>query len=156
MTMLIDLKMPNGLKFISIFKVLSFQLLLRVEGSSGRAQENIIPTPLVIETAWLGLADLILGMTLLLKKSSSLILQCVIAVASEVTLPRLSAIFPKHSCEEGVLKTKIIIIFSRDLLKGKVIVWNSSFLAQFILKSSSKIHYHPLFLSLSQYSKKFF
>ena len=113
--------MPNGLNFSSIFKVLSFQLLLRVEGSSGRAQENIIPTPLVIETAWLGLADLILGMTLLLKKSSSLILQCVIAVASEVTLPRLSAIFPKHSCEEGGLKIKKIIILSKDLPKGEVI-----------------------------------
>ena len=122
MTKLIDLKMPNGLNFSSIFKVLSFQLLLRMKGSSGLAQENMIPAPLAIETAWLGLADLILGMTLLLKKSSSLILQCVIAVASEVTLPRLSAIFSKHSCEEGVLKTKIIIIFSRDLLKGKVIV----------------------------------
>ena len=88
---------------------LPFYLLSRIK-SSKLAQENIIPAPLVIETAWLGLADLILGMTLLLKKSSSLILQCVIAVASEVTLPRLSAIFPKHSCEEGVLKTKIIII----------------------------------------------
>ena len=78
--------------------------------SSRLAQKNMIPAPLVIETVWLGLADLILGMTLLLKKSSSLILQCVIAVASEVTLPRLSAIFPKHSCEEGIFKTKIIII----------------------------------------------
>ena len=89
--------------------------------SSGLAQKNMITAPLVIETAWLGLADLILGMTLLLKKSSSLILQCVIAVASEVTLPRLSAIFPKHSCEEGGLKIKKIIILSRDLPKGEVI-----------------------------------
>ena len=84
-------------------------------------KKNIFPAPLVIETAWLGLADLILGMTLLLKKSSSLILQCVIAVASEVTLPRQSASFSKHSCEERGLTTKIIIILSRDLPKGEVI-----------------------------------
>ena len=113
--------------------------------SSGLAQKNMITAPLVIETAWLGLADLILGMTLLLKKSSSLILQCVIAVASEVTLPRLSAIFPKHSCEEGGLKIKKIIILSRDLPKGKVISWSSSFSSlglQFYLKKILKIDYY--------------
>ena len=107
---------------------------------SGLAQKNIIPAPLVIETTWLGLADLILGMTpLLLKKSSSLILQCVIAVASEVTLPRLSAIFPKHSCEEGGLKIKKIIILSRDLPKVEVIG------LQFYLKNILKIDYYSSF-----------